>query len=219
MKPIAVLTLVAALLWAMTSCSPKPSGSPAASQGSAGAEAVQGTIEETVEIGDVEQSVLLSLTLASTLTGPNIRQELLRDPRQIINLARVSVKPPFPKELPILLTISSMRTFPDTPVVLRVRAFADERPVGVFAAIAGRHDTGNRDVLWTFDPLKDVPAFPDTMLVRVEADALLMPAGTDPGSIDLQTATTSPERVTKLIGNPLRIQFHGNGAPEAPAAS
>ena len=65
-------------------------------------------------------------------------------------------------------------------------------------------------------------SLPDTMLVTIAVEALLMPDGTDPDTIDPMTAEVSEERYSLAVATPpVRINVKSAAAPPpaAPAAA
>lgn len=211
--------LLVGLLAAMVvACRPEMPPTGAEPAASASSVSDGGTGKPPVNIGDVEQAVQIQVTLATEPLPPNYVQELMMDPRKDLNLARVTVSPPLPDALPVKVAITSRRGFPTTPVVLRLKAYADEREVGSYTAVLGKEADQN-NLIWTVDPLAGVPGLPDSLLVLVKGEALLMPEGTDPATVDPATATVPPERHTStVLSNPLRVTFEKGAASGGPAA-
>ncbi|MCK5642982.1 MAG: hypothetical protein KAJ19_19400, partial [Gammaproteobacteria bacterium] len=67
--------------------------------------------------------------------------------------------------------------------------------------------------VFRIDLLADLEELPTTMLVIAEAEALLMPAGTDAAKLDPRTAETDESNTATLFSNPIRVNFE----TEAPA--
>jgi len=215
MKHIGVAALVISVLAA---CSPAPKQQ--AKKAPAVPPKVQEEAEGAVNIGDVEQGIWITAVMGPQSKAPNISENLLEDARKKVNLEELTIKPPYPKELWLDIKARSFRAFAGTPVVLRAKYTitakygAGHEPVKMekplFKGIFGKkaHTMVLND---TVDVLKGLDGTPQSILFMVNADVLLMPQGTDEKTIDIDKATTSPERQSVVQSNPVQIKFVQGG--------
>jgi len=176
----------------------------------------EGIMEEQTEldIGDVEQTIHFNVTLASESRGRNIQVDSRSDALNRIRLTTVTIEPPYPDELFFDVTLQCRNQFDNTPVVLRGEYMVDDVPVGDIRYILGEnshrdHSMGKVEVMQALD------TYPESALLSLDVEALLMPRGTSPQVLDPEQASTSPERrSTAITFNPVRIEFVGRG-PEA----
>ena len=68
-------------------------------------------------------------------------------------------------------------------------------------AYVAREEIANANI----DVLGDLQEVPETMLVVVEAQAMLLPEETDVRALDPANTTAPPADTTKLLSNPVRI--------------
>jgi hypothetical protein len=160
-----------------------------------------------LDIGDVEALARIEATAAKQSRGPGVTVGELRDLRERVNLVNVQLVQPYPEHFWLTVRITAAKTFGKTPVAVRAHVMAEDREVGSLATVFGEtpwNQTVEKDV----DVFAGLQSFPETMLVTVQPEGLLMPEGTDETKIDPLTATASPERITKSIfANPVRIDF------------
>lgn len=172
-------------------------------------------VKEGIDVGDIEHGVRLEATLPEGTRSPQVQVEELRDSKKDLNMVTVTVGDPATVTLPIHVAILSGADTKTQPVVLRGRVVRDKTPMATFHTVLSPLIDrvlvidGQAVLDWTFevDVLKGLEPRPDSILVHVEADAYLMPAGTDPASIDAATATAVPTSTTTLLSNPVRINL------------
>ncbi len=208
MKPMLVVFL---LISGLVACNAHESREP--DEGSAiGLPPATSGAEHEVNIGDVEAQVRILGTLAPQSEADNVQVQVYEH-GPVIDMATVTVNPPYPTELNVVFTTRALRDFPVTPVVVRAKVLVDKREIGSYATKFGVRATfeEREDVV---DVLAGLDTIPESMLVHVEAEAVLMPQGTDEASVDPLTATASVERRTVIRSNPVRINFVGG--QEAP---
>jgi hypothetical protein len=172
-----------------------------------------------VTTGDVEQKVFINGTLAPGVVPDNIKVDEVKDPRGKFNLVNLDIYPPFPEHLNLQFEVKTTRNWEGTPLVLRCKATIEGKP----EPIGGMEFVWSKDALRTpqstsIDVMPALQPLPDTVLVAMRADALLMPTGTDATLLNASNATTPEDRTTGLISNPIRINFHKEAAPAASAA-
>lgn len=168
-----------------------------------------------VDLGDVDSGIFLRGLLAPEAASATCTAEYVETMRGNLSLTTITVKEPFPEQLPIRFEFSAKRDFPDTPVVIRARAYRGENePMGEeYACVLGSNARGlpaaegaePLQYAFTVNVLEGLETIPDTMLVFGRADAWLMPKGTVETLLDPKTAD-SPHTVA-LMGNPVRINF------------
>jgi hypothetical protein len=117
MKKLSVLVLV---LFAVSACKGPSDGDTATDSPTPPGEAAVANVNE-VNVGDAEQMIDLIVDLASDSKGPGISASPLTDPLGRTTMLTLDVEPPHPKELWLNYTIRARRTFPETPVVLRIK--------------------------------------------------------------------------------------------------
>ena len=216
MKHIAILSLVALLFCA---CGKTPTdGASEEAAGSlvvkkpAGTKAAHRTNE-----GDVEQTVGIEAQLHPDSASDSITLQESRDALERQRLLTVDVSPPFPDHLWLTYTIKCREVFADRPVALRFRIVAQtgrgeqraEREVGTFAAVLDAN-ARNNGFEGKVDVLEGAESVPETMLVKVLAEAHLMPDGTDETTVDPRTATgEGPADTTTALPYlaPVRVNF------------
>ena len=169
-----------------------------------------------LDIGDVEQTIHFNITLAPGSRARNIQVDSRSDALNRIRLTTVTIEPPFPDELVFDVTLQCRNQFGTTPVVLRGQYVVNDEPVADIRYVLGEnshrdHPLGKVEVMQALDTL------PDSALFSLDVEALLMPRGTDPESLDPEEASTSPERrSTAITFNPVRIEFVGMEAEAEP---
>ena len=201
MKRIAVVFL---LLGSLVTCGPRQPAEPPAT-GTIGLPPATSGAEHEINIGDVEATVRILGTLAPESEAPNITVQTYEH-ALVVDLATITVSPPFPDELKVLFTTRGLRSFGVTPVAVRAKVFVDKKEVYSYALKFGLRAEYERPEE-VVDVLAGLETIPDTMLVHVEAEAVLMPEGTNEVSLDPLTATASIERRTTIRSNPVRINF------------
>lgn len=203
------------MLAALAACSgeqpPAPADEPSAPEG-----ALEEPVApaEEVTLGDVEQTVFINATIAEADRAPSVKVDEIEDRRKRVTLVTVDVYQPYPEDLPISYTVDSRRNWKETPVVVRGRFIFEGRPetFGDFHTLLG--EFANRgEFTKTVDLMDHLPEVPETVLVLVRAEGLLMEPGTDEKAIDPATATVPEDRIANLMSNPIRINFHNEPMP------
>jgi hypothetical protein len=126
--------------------------------------------------------------------------------RYDLDMSTVTVKPPYPKELWVTFNLKAVQDFKDTPVVLRTKILADKQEIDSFSKVVAEQVMTAAPVHST-NVLAKLDTPPKTMLVYAQAEALLMPEGTDAATIDPATLTAVAGRQGTVISNPVRIDF------------
>jgi hypothetical protein len=176
---------------------------------------------ENLSIGDAEQRIFIQAYIDDDNFPEGVTQRSLRDPRDALNLAIVNVPYPYPDELLVTFEYGAKRSFEATPVALRGRFHIDEKTVFSIADVITLDGVNNliEHVVNIMDYIEEVP---ESVLIEPEFTIVITQPGTDPASIDPETVTEEPLRMsTALITNPMRITF--DPAPDfefvAPPAS
>jgi hypothetical protein len=185
-------------------------------------------------VGDIEAELKRELTLDAETAPPGVTSEELRSQFQRLNLVTVNVEGPRPAELWFKIDLETQLEFVERPVALRgrlVREVAEGQKETVYSFKTVLDETASirvRRVDGDYPPLhfrgeimQGLTDLPETMLVYAEMDVVIMPKGTDPKTLDPETAQGSAEDTTTLLTNPVRLNFKVTETPaaEAPAAS
>ncbi|MBI4556863.1 MAG: hypothetical protein HY706_04705 [Candidatus Hydrogenedentes bacterium] len=174
--------------------------------------ATTGKPEIELTIGDVEAEVCVETWLAEESRSDQLKGEKLVDTKNRLNLLSFSVPPPYPNQLWLRSAVKSQRKFPDTPIVVRATVLVDDRPVDTLATVLGG-DAKVAEFGKSVDVLAGFEKAPETILVTLQTETLMLPEGTDLETVDAAAATTTPERIShSVMANPVRINF----LPEAP---
>ena len=165
-------------------------------------------------IGDLEQMVLLEAAVAEQSRGPNIETTPLVDATGRMNYLTIDVSPPFPDELWLDIRVRARRSFPRNPGVLRIAIRDGDEVLDTFGTVVGRTSTPSVPE-HSVNVLAARETIPETMLIALDVEALLMPEGTDPDTVDPMTAEVPESRFSRALPTPpVRINFEG--APAAP---
>lgn len=210
MKRLFVFALIAALAAA---CNGKQDTSAPPNTDSSGQEAIAAPTKDNV--GDLEQAVMIEAAIADKSQGANVEASSLVDPTGRMNMLTVDVAPPFPEELWLDIKIRSRRAFAENPGVLRIAIKDGEQVLDSFGTVIGKSVTPTVSKR-SINALAARDSIPATMLLTINVEALLMPEGTDPDTIDPMTAEVPEERYSLAVPTPpIRINFAG--AEEKPA--
>jgi len=218
MKRLVPLVLIAAIVTAYNG-KPDPGGTSGSARPGGGGQVIPAPTEDN--IGDLEQAALISVAVAQKSQGPNVEATPLVDASGRMNLFTVDIAPPLPNELWLDFKVESRRSFPKNPGVLRIVIQDGEQVLDTFGTVIGKSakpSVAERSV----NVLAARTSLPDTMLVTIAVEALLMPDGTDPDTIDPMTAEVSEERYSLAVATPpVRINVKSAAAPPpaAPAAA
>ena len=208
------LLAFALLITVLAACNGQPAGSKPAGATGPGNGAMSAPTEDN--IGDLEQAVLIEASVAQRSEAPNIESTPLVDPTNRMSMLTIDVAPPYPEELWLNIKIKSRRSFPKNPGVLRIAIKDGDQVLDTFASVIGKTSTPTVTE-HQVNALAARDTIPETMLVTIEVEALLMPEGTDPDTIDPTTAEVPESRYSRATQTPpVRINFEGAGQ-EAPA--
>lgn len=209
--------IIALVLLTAASCEPPGSSrEPAATTPRAAAPTAAFTEDN---IGDAEQAVDILVDVAPESAAPNIESTPLVNMTGRMDLLTLDVAPPYPTELWLKYELRSRRAFSGNPVVLRITTTHDGsgEVIDRFTSMIGnavQPTVSERRV----NALQGLDGIPETMLLRIQVEALLMPRGTDPETVDPETAETTPDRRSTAVATPpIRINF--KGGPQPPAAA
>ena len=212
------MILILVLAVAVGACNKTPTSGEGSDPGGGDGAAVPAGREILEDnIGDVEQAIHVAVEVAQKSQGVNVKATPLIDQMQRMNFLTLDVSPPPPKELWLNLKVKTRRAFPENPALLHIIIKDGDRELGRFSSVVGKSQTPSVSD-YEFNVLEGVPALPETMLVNIVVDAMLMPKGTDEATIDPATATVKPQRrSTATATPPVRINFTGLETPAAPA--
>ncbi len=170
-----------------------------------------------LKVGDVEQTVTINMSLSQRSQARNITEEVLADKLERVRLLTININPPFPNSLWLDTVVKAKNDFHYTPVVLRGSYLRNEKESlgDIKLVLAGRFSDDYN--LQPIDVLAGLEQVPETMLISMDLEALLMPPGTDPAAIKPDTATTPPERITRAMyyKTAVRINFNKGGGAQA----
>lgn len=217
-----------ALVWtmlvvALPACdSPDTSGSSAQSKVADAMAAEQSLIDPTVievadesliNIGDVEQAIRIVGILSDLSKSENIVENVIKDTRKRTRVVNIEVNPPNPDALWIGIRVDCTREFLERPVVLDTKILVDGKLMDSFTIVLSERANKNMfqqdvDVLFGRDDI------PETMLITMESEALLLPEGTDLTVIDPYSVTEG-QRTKAIAHTPVRIDFTAPG-PKPP---
>ena len=170
--------------------------------------------ENSIDIGDVEQALNIVGTISQVSAAENIKEDVTQDRKKLVRAVHVEVSPPNPESLWIGVHVNSTREFVERPVVLDTNILVDGEKIDSFTIVLWKEAYANsfqRDV----DVLFGRSDVPESMLVTMESEALLLPEGTDPTKTD-PYAVTDGQRTTAIMHAPIRIDFTAPG-PKANA--
>lgn len=190
-------------------------GAPAVSTTGGSESAV---IPAVVDLGDLEQGVVIQATIADADRPANADVQELVDMRENVSLATVNLSEPFPEELWVTVQVRAYRNFSEAPAALRIHVKRDDTTLATYGTVIGRLATGSekrKEMTWRVNVLEGLEEMPDTTLIVAETELLLMPLGTVEETVDPMTADTDPIRKTKKPSNPLRLNFET--APGSPS--
>lgn len=161
-----------------------------------------------LDIGDIEQGIHFNILLSDRSESAHVSVDAKEDLLFRTKLAHVRVEPPFPEELWFNTTLRCRNDLKGNPVVLRGRYLLDgARELKTFSMIYA--EKGENDI--ELEPVEVLHAYeepPDSVLLTLEVEALLMPPDTDPATVDAVTATTSPDRISSAMSaTVVRIDF------------
>ncbi|MFO7975349.1 MAG: hypothetical protein R6V12_12020 [Candidatus Hydrogenedentota bacterium] len=166
-------------------------------------------------IGDLEQAITIEAAIAEKSQASNIETSSLVDPTGRMNMFTVDIAPPFPHELWLDIHVRSRRAFAENPGVLRIAVKDGDHALDTFGTVVGTSPTPSVSE-HSVNVLAARDTIPDSMLVTIDVEALLMPEGTDPDTIDPMTAEVPKDRYSRAVQTPpIRINFEGAPAESA----
>lgn len=165
-----------------------------------------------VTVADAEAALRLEATVDEMSRLGNVVVEESVNKRSVLDLTTVTVTPPFPAELWVTFHVSASQDFTATPVALRADVYEDDLVVDSFSEVFAK-DIRNTAQIHRFNVLANRTEAPDTLLVYARGELSLMPEGTDPATVDANTAIASPENTGHTMSNPIRINFVREGQP------
>ena len=216
MKNILLLLTVVAMVL-LTACSsetrrPKPTTGATPGSTTATAEPIL-----PIDPGDIETQVFLEAAVNEEAIPENVKvEEKLISAKQHLSMETVKVSAPFPKELPMVFRIVSDKAFPEVPFVLHAKIFRDKEQVKTFSTLVlpdpPTSQAPPKPIEFHANILEGVSAPPDTMLITVQAEAILLKKGTPRESINPETVKSTDGATGTLLGNPVRINFVQGGS-------
>ncbi len=214
MKRILILALISGLSSACQPSAPGPSApGPAEPVG-------EEEVVHEIDLGDVEQAFHFNITLPERSKAPNVTVEENADFYQRVNYTEIHVTPPIPEELWLDVVLRCKDDLKGNPIVLRGKYLVAEtqeptqtREVQPFALLFA--EKGFREIpQGSIEILQGFDSAPDSICVRVEAEALMLPRDMDLTTVDPATVTTSPDRVTEAItGTVVVVNFEQAETP------
>ena len=201
---LSALLLVAVL----AACNPAPRTNAAKGSSVAPKAETSGVTAEkkSMDIGDVESVLHIVATLAARSAAPNIKVEEMKDSRNHLDLTTLTIGPPDPKEVYVSFRVEASKPLTEGPVALRAKILRDNQEIGSFATLLGA-DAVNQPYEQAVNVLAGLEAVPDTFLVHVQAEVILLPAGTDPATVDVRTVSGTPDSTGAVLSNPVRVNF------------
>ncbi len=203
-----------------------PAG-PAAAPEEAAPEAMEGGREtpaatdppsgHVIDIGDVEMAIFVQA--APNLGMPNVDVKNYETIDNLIRLSKVTVSPPYPDTLPVKYTVEAKPgLLQSAVVVLHLAVLRQEGDSGEpavmkrFSAVVAGSDApaGEKDwpMTFTVDAFEGLPEPPDTLLLTVSGELLLMPPDTEPDTMDPEAADQTAINTSKAVrANPVRIDL------------
>lgn len=186
------------------------------------------TVSTKMNVGDVESSVDVELTLEPGAPATVLAEEL-RNAKKKLNILTVTVSDPKPAELWIAVAIKTTESFRTRPTALRGKVFREvtkgaKEEIATFQTVLDGNASANsrRDPAGNYPPLtfradaiKGMTELPSSMLISAEVEAYMSPPETDPATIDPATYTTGPEDRGNLLSNPVRVNYSSTPLPVA----
>ena len=203
---VALIILLAALLLPVVGCSPKAS----APEGDSGVGTVETSDASSATsvvfgIGDVETSIIVTLTLDEETDFTNVQLEEARTRKMDLAKVDVILQKPYPEELILVLRIKSSDNFVGHAVQVKPHVYFDSKDVALEGFIYG-----NRAVLdqhaFTVNVFDHLEGNPSSTLVHAELEINLF-LNTDESEITLETPPTKHTQSVTKLSNPVRINF------------
>lgn len=179
---------------------------------------VQSAATREKDIGDLEQTVYVNLRLSRISMAPNIREDAKADGLERIRLVTLDVEPPFPDQLLLDIVLSIREPFAHHPAIVRGAFVLDEeREIQPFAAIVNNEQRDDL-LVGSLDIMQAVNGIPESALITLEAEGILLKPGADTVLLDpMRVTADSASTTTAMQGTTIRVNFHGAAdAPQAP---
>ncbi len=164
-----------------------------------------------MDVGDIESMLTLYATIDDQSKSPAVAVNEMVDVRGKVDMVTLDVTPPAPQELWVAIKVSSKSAFNEGPVVLHCKVMRDNDTIQTFDCVGGRDPVLNPDGC-KVNVLSGLPSAPATMLVHAEAEVILLPAGTDPGTINPAEVKGGPDTTGVVLSNPVRINLKSEEA-------
>ncbi|MCL4217866.1 MAG: hypothetical protein KJ052_12785 [Candidatus Hydrogenedentes bacterium] len=171
-----------------------------------------------LDIGDLEVTAVMHLVLSGTSTTKTVQADTLLTATDVVTMQTVSISKPYPESLMIDLQKKITSDFSVQPGIIRgeIMRQVDDKPekekIEDVLIVLGKK-SGLEHVL-AFDAFKGLDQYPETMLITLEGEGVLLDEGEDIEAVDPMTVTAPPERMTRALSvNPLRINFVDGSAP------
>jgi len=205
--------IIAAMM--LAACGSEDGAGPAGPSEPSPESAATETSDSALNVGDVEQQTWIVADVALKSQTESVSIDALEDARKKLNLVTVTVTPPHPESFWVDIRLNTLRSFETNPVVLRARYSVSAEYPGEEEAVEVEmpgfmevvSEQVHKSSIEQIDILAQLPGVPETLLFKVEADAILSKYGTDAASLDPETAEAPPARTTTLLSNPLRVNF------------
>ncbi len=165
--------------------------------------------ESAIDVGDVEQAIRIVGRVSQISASDNIIENAITDGRDRVRIVNVEVNPPNPDTLWIGVRVDCTREFVERPVILDTKILVDGTLMDSFTVVMAANAQKNMfqkdvEVLFGRDDI------PETMLVTMESEALLLPEGTDLTTIDPYSINEG-QRTKAIAYTPVRIDFTAPG--------
>ncbi len=192
--------------------------------------------KEKLNFGDVEATVNIEVTVKEEdVPLGSSADELRAQYHKKLTSASADIKGLAPTSLMTNIFLKTKTDFTHTPVILRGKMLREieigkREEIYTFTTVidsptiaGGKAPMQPSNYDWEFkvDAFQGLSALPETMLLHVEAEAILLEPDTDLASLDIETFPGNIDNSGYLLSNPLRINYVplvGNApAAEAPA--
>ncbi len=177
---------------------------------------------ERYNFGDVEANLQLEVIIAEKdVPAGGAVTELRAANKEKLNIMTLDIEGAAPTALPITMLIKAKKSFADNFVAVRGKLLreittGEREEIFTFNTLVDERfyrdlkkdpAEGPFPALFSTDALNGLETMPPTMLLYVEAEAVLVDMATDKLSIDLATVTSSETETGTLLSNPIRINY------------
>lgn len=163
-----------------------------------------------LNIGDVEQTIELRADIAPESQADNIAVERMESDMKRLKVLTLDVSPPYPEKLLLNYTAKSKQGWEENPVAVRAKVLLDREEVIDSFSLVLDGDAQRNTFMKQVDVMAALDGIPETAGITLDPTAVLMPEGTDPASVDPETAD-SEERSGAIYHTAVRINFLKNG--------